>query len=453
MTEPAADLVIEGAHIIPGGDAPAIPQGRIVVRGDRIAAVETADGPPPAAPTVIDGAGLIAIPGLVNVHTHAILTMVRGVAEDMGFAPAYTKGVPQGHMVEPEEAVALARLGALEAMKFGSTLIADTYVHQDLTMPAMAELGLRVWGSGRVHDVDFSGVSEGRWDYDPAIGRQTLDGCLALHQRFHGAENGRMGVQIAAHAPDTCSTAFLEEVRRARDATGMPVTTHLAQSRVEVERIAARDGRTPAELLDDLGLLSDRLIAAHCIHLTDDDIARIGAAGRACRAYPEGKRHGRDDRADAAARRGRGQSLPLHRQHARGHDRGDAVGARHGPRPGRSRRGRLGPRRNARDGDHARRARDGARGRDRRAGAGSEGRHRSRSTRRSRISRPCSTRSAPSSMSVRAAMCAMSSSTARSLSRTGARCASTRTPCMRDAQKAAEALWRRARAEATPVSA
>jgi 5-methylthioadenosine/S-adenosylhomocysteine deaminase len=292
MTEPAADLVIEGAHIIPGGDAPAIPQGRIVVRGDRIAAVETADGPPPAAPTVIDGAGLIAIPGLVNVHTHAILTMVRGVAEDMGFAPAYTKGVPQGHMVEPEEAVALARLGALEAMKFGSTLIADTYVHQDLTMPAMAELGLRVWGSGRVHDVDFSGVSEGRWDYDPAIGRQTLDGCLALHQRFHGAENGRMGVQIAAHAPDTCSTAFLEEVRRARDATGMPVTTHLAQSRVEVERIAARDGRTPAELLDDLGLLSDRLIAAHCIHLTDDDIARIGAAGVHVAHIPKGNATG-----------------------------------------------------------------------------------------------------------------------------------------------------------------
>jgi len=142
-----ASLVIEGAYIIPGGGQAAIPNGRIVVAHDQLIAVESVgDGPTPAAERTIDATGMIAIPGLVNVHTHAILTMVRGVAEDMGFAPAYTPGVPQGHMVTPEEAVALARLGALEAMKFGSTLIGDTYVHQDLTMPAMAELGLRVWG-------------------------------------------------------------------------------------------------------------------------------------------------------------------------------------------------------------------------------------------------------------------------------------------------------------------
>ena len=291
--EDPASLVIEGAHIIPDADAAPIPRGRIVVRGDRIETVEdVAAGPAPPAARVIDGAGLIAVPGLVNVHTHAILTMVRGVAEDMGFAPAYTPGVPQGHMVTADEAVALARLGALEAMKFGSTLIGDSYVHQDLTMPAMADLGLRVWGAGRVHDVDFSGVSNGRWEYDPAIGRRTLDDCLALHERFHGAANGRMGVQIAAHAPDTCSTAFLAEIREARDATGMPVTTHLSQSTVEVARIRERDGKSPPELLEDLGLLSDRLIAAHCIHLSETDIARIGAAGVHVAHIPKGNATG-----------------------------------------------------------------------------------------------------------------------------------------------------------------
>lgn len=288
-----ARLVIEGVHIVPDAGAAPIPRGRIVVRDDRISAVEdVAAGPAPPATRVIDGTGLIAVPGLVNVHTHAILTMVRGVAEDMGFAPAYTPGVPQGHMVTEDEAVALARLGALEALKFGSTLIGDTYVHQNLTMPAMADLGLRVWSSGRVHDVDFSGVSTGRWDYDPAIGRRTLEACLALHQRFHGTADGRIGVQIAAHAPDTCSTAFLAEIREARDATGMPVTTHLSQSMVEVERIRDRDGKSPPELLEDLGLLSDRLIAAHCIHLSDSDIARIGAAGVHVAHIPKGNATG-----------------------------------------------------------------------------------------------------------------------------------------------------------------
>ncbi|MEM1362499.1 MAG: amidohydrolase family protein [Pseudomonadota bacterium] len=292
-TETDDTLVIEGVHIVPDGGQPAIPKGRIVVQGDLISRVEpVGEAPAPTAERVFDGTGLIALPGLVNVHTHAILTMVRGVAEDMGFAPAYTPGVPQGHMVTPEEAVALARLGALEAMKFGSTLIGDTYVHQDLTVPAMADLGLRVWSSGRVHDVDFSGVSKGRWKYDTDIGRRTLDACLALHQQFHGTADGRIGVQIAAHAPDTCSTDFLKEIREARDTTGLTVTTHLSQSKIEVARIQERDGMSPPELLDSLGLLSDQLIAAHCIHLGETDINRIGNAGVHVAHIPKGNATG-----------------------------------------------------------------------------------------------------------------------------------------------------------------
>src|SRR6056297_4213344 len=115
--ENPASLVIEGAHVIADAGATPIPRGRIVVREDRIAAVEdVAAGPAPPAGRVIDGTGLIAVPGLVNVHTHAILSMVRGVAEDMGFAPAYTMGVPHGHDVRPDEAHALAQLGGLEAL-------------------------------------------------------------------------------------------------------------------------------------------------------------------------------------------------------------------------------------------------------------------------------------------------------------------------------------------------
>ena len=293
MTTETADLVIDGALLLTCDDAqPEIAGGRIEVSADRIRRVGSADGAPPDAHRVIDGRGLIALPGLVNVHTHAVLTMVRGVAEDMGFAPAYTPGVPQGHMVSEDEAVALARLGALEAMKFGSTLINDSYTHQHLTLPAMGELGLRVFGCGRIHDVDFSGVSQGRWDYDATIGRRTLDDALELAQRFHGAMDGRLGVQLAAHAPDTCSTDFLREVREARDAAGLRVTTHLAQSRLEVERIAARDGKTPAELLEDVGLLNERLTGAHCIFMSETDTARCGRAGIHVAHIPKGNATG-----------------------------------------------------------------------------------------------------------------------------------------------------------------
>lgn len=288
-----ADLVIENAIILTANpDRQVIRDGRIIAKDKRLAYVGSKRGPPPAAHQLIDADDMIATPGLINVHTHTILTMVRGVAEDMGFAPAYTPGVPQGHMVTEEEAVALARLGALEAALFGSTLINDTYVHADLTLPAMAEIGLRVTACGRIHDVDFSGVSAGRWTYDPAIGDRTLSEALALAQRYHGAMDGRLGVQLAAHAPDTCSTGFLKRIRQARDDTDLIVTTHLAQSQIEVDRIRQRDGKTPAELLDDLGLLNDRLIAAHCIFMTETDIARTGAGGVHVAHIPKGNATG-----------------------------------------------------------------------------------------------------------------------------------------------------------------
>lgn len=288
-----ADLVIENATVITADPhRTEIQNGRIVVNDGRLVSIGAADGPQPSAKETVDARGMIAIPGLVNVHTHTILTMVRGVAEDMGFAPAYTPGVPQGHMVTPDEAVALARLGALEAMLFGSTLINDTYVHADLTLPAMGEVGLRVTACGRIHDVDFSGVSRGRWEYDATIGDTTLNDALALAQRHHGAMNGRLGVQLAAHAPDTCSTEFLRRIRQARDDTGLIVTTHLAQSRIEVERIKQRDGKTPAELLDDLGLLTDKLIAAHCIFLTESDIDLAGSGGIHVAHIPKGNATG-----------------------------------------------------------------------------------------------------------------------------------------------------------------
>src|SRR5699024_1570974 len=152
-------------------------------------------------------------PGFVNTHTHTILTMVRGVAEDMGFAPAYTPGVPHGHEVTEEEAIALARLGALEALLFGSTLINDSYVHANHTLPAMAELGRRAYTCGRIHDVDFSRVHLGDWQHDIAIGEQTLADAIALEERWRGHFEGRVGVQLTPHAPDTCSKYLLKQIK------------------------------------------------------------------------------------------------------------------------------------------------------------------------------------------------------------------------------------------------
>ena len=254
--------------------------------------------------------GRVLTPGFVNVHTHAILSMVRGVAEDLGFAPAYTPGIPHGHDVTPDEAVALARLGAVEALLFGSTLVNDTYVHADLTLPAMAGIGGRVYSCGRIHDADFSLIGDGRWEHHDAIGERTLGEALALAERWHGAFDGRTGVQLSAHAPDTCSDALLARIGEASRRHGLRVNTHLAQSRKEVAQVMLRSGRTPAQLLDEVGLLNDHLLAAHCLFLDEADIARCGRAGIHVAHIPKGNATGGTAAPTSALRRA-GAALTL----------------------------------------------------------------------------------------------------------------------------------------------
>lgn len=275
-------------------DERVLTEAGVAIQGGRIAWVgRMAELPPQFAALARQSLpGRVLTPGFVNVHTHAILSMVRGVAEDLGFAPAYTPGIPHGHDVRPEEAVALARLGTVEALLFGSTVVNDTYVHADLTLPAMAEIGGRVVSCGRIHDADFSLIGDGRWEHHDAIGDKTLGQALALAERWHGAFDGRAGVQLSAHAPDTCSDALLRRIGEAARSRGLRVNTHLAQSRKEVAQVRQRSGRTPAELLDDTGLLNDQLIAAHCLYLTPEDIARCGRAGIHVAHIPKGNATG-----------------------------------------------------------------------------------------------------------------------------------------------------------------
>ncbi len=253
----------------------------IVIEGGRIDRIVPAasDGftPQPVAAdasAVIDGRGALCLPGLVNSHNHTPLMSVRGMVEDLGFAPAYTPGVPQGHWLSDDETLALSRLGVMELMMAGATTIVDYYRKPEALARAAQEMGPRALVGGRVMDADSAALAEGRFEHDRALGDASLRDALDLVERWQGV--GRIDTMLAPHAPDTCSRAMLEEFARLARTTGGQVHTHLAQSPLEVERIRAREGLTPVELLDDLGLLNADLVAAHCIFLTADDISRLG---------------------------------------------------------------------------------------------------------------------------------------------------------------------------------
>ncbi|PUB17462.1 amidohydrolase family protein [Yoonia sediminilitoris] len=253
-----------------------VPHGSLTISDGVITARGAAPLP---GETVIDCKGALCLPGLINTHNHSPLMSVRGMVEDLGFAPAYTPGVPQGHWLSAEETHILARLGVMEMLCAGATTIVDYYRMPDALARAADAFGLRAMIGGRVMDADTAALANGQFVHDPKLGEETLGAALDLIDTWDAKGNDRISTILAPHAPDTCSRQMLQSFAELSAKTGKQVHTHLAQSKMEVAQVMARDGLSPAELLEDVGLLSTDLVAAHCIFLEPDDIRRVGQAG------------------------------------------------------------------------------------------------------------------------------------------------------------------------------
>ena len=304
-------------------------------------------------PETIEGKGRIVMAGLVNVHNHTPLMITRGMIEDVGFAPMYTPGIPQGHWLTADDAYALSSLGHYELLRAGCTTVMDFYRYPSSCARAASELGVRAVIAGRVHDAEPGSLANGTHSYSTAIGQASLKENAELIERWNGHDNGRIRCDWAPHAPDTCSDDLLREVKKLADAHGGNVHTHLSQLPAEIEAVKARTGLTPPQLMDKLGLLNEktdrRALHPHgprrhrAVRQVEDD-----GGARADR-----QRQGRPHRADHGADGSRRPHRALHRHLLGRHDRGDALGdlhAAHQPPGQRARpahRARLGTRRPA----------------------------------------------------------------------------------------------------------
>jgi 5-methylthioadenosine/S-adenosylhomocysteine deaminase len=253
-----------------------VPNGSLTIRNGIIIGRGIAPAP---GDIVIDCKGALCLPGLINSHNHSPLMSVRGMVEDLGFAPAYTPGVPQGHWLSEEETQILARLGVMEMLCAGATTIVDYYRMPDALARAAEAFGLRAMIGGRVMDAQTEALANGRFVHDPELGEATLRAALDLVDTWDAKANDRIATILAPHAPDTCSRQMLETFATLAAKTGKQVHTHLAQSPMEVAQVRAREGMSPSELLEDVGLLTSDLVAAHCIFLDAADIRRVGQAG------------------------------------------------------------------------------------------------------------------------------------------------------------------------------
>ncbi|NLG79790.1 MAG: amidohydrolase [Firmicutes bacterium] len=266
------DILISGAQVIsPREGRPLVlPKGDIAVAGSEVVYVGSSPAPQEfrSAAKVIDGSGLIALPGLVNAHTHAAMTMFRGFADDMPLMEWLTQKIwPAEARLEADDVYWGTMLACVEMIRAGVTTFADMYFFMDETAKAVERTGIRASLSrgliGSASGADKA-IAEGR----------------ELCERWNGACGGRITSMLGPHAPYTCPKDFLEKVMEVASELGVGMHIHLSETEGEVRECRnLHGGMSPIELMDSYGLFEFPVLAAHCVHVSERDIEILSAKG------------------------------------------------------------------------------------------------------------------------------------------------------------------------------
>ena len=260
----------------------------LAVVGDRIAAIGATDQILKAYPQaeVYNGRGKALLPGLINCHAHLGQTLSRGFNEDFGFPNNYRLAVQPTSLVSRDEATLMAVVGALEAIRTGSTTVVENVGGTASTAASLAKTGLR-WvfaesatdregGSPMSPEILARGEAP---RFSPKMRDEGLQRITELHAAWHGKENGRISVFPAAALAENSSPELLRAVRAFAEKHDLGYTIHLSQSRAEVDYVRKHHGVSPVGFLARHDFLSSRLFAAHCRYVDEADIALLAKSG------------------------------------------------------------------------------------------------------------------------------------------------------------------------------
>ncbi|MFA4661734.1 amidohydrolase family protein [Pyrococcus kukulkanii] len=218
---------------------------------------------------VIDCSHSLIVPGFINAHTHSPMVLLRGLAEDVPLMEWLEKYIwPNERKLGKKEVYWGALLGLIEMARAGTTTFIDMYFHMEEVAKATLEVGLR----------GFLGY--GMIDLDDERKRRIEIRETEKFRKFIIQQNSELlNFILAPHAPYTCSMECLNWVANKSREWNALVTIHLSETKSEVVLIKEKYGKTPTEVLDDAGLLNEKLIAAHGIWLDDKEIYLLGKNG------------------------------------------------------------------------------------------------------------------------------------------------------------------------------
>lgn len=211
---------------------------------------------------VVDGTHLLFLPGLVNTHGHAAMSLLRGYGDDLALQVwLQEKMWPMEEKFTSEDVYWGSSLSVLEMLKGGTTTFLDMYDHMDQVAKVVQESGMRAVLTRGV--IGF--CSEEMQDHK-------LKEAIAFAKDWHGQADGRITTMMSPHAPYTCPPAFFEKFVQAAHDLDLPMHTHMSETLSEVAQNVADYGFRPVQHLEKLGMFTRPSIIAHGVHLTDEEI-------------------------------------------------------------------------------------------------------------------------------------------------------------------------------------
>lgn len=243
-----------------------IDNAAIHIEGDRIVYVgPQASAPPFDAQETIGGEHRVALPGLVNAHTHAAMTLMRGYADDMALEPwLHTKIWPFEANLQADDVYWGTLLAIVEMLRGGTTTFADMYFFYESGAQAVIESGIRACPGGVL--LGFLPEAERR-----------IANAIAFARDMRGAADGRIVPTLAPHSLYTCNREQWHAMIEGARANDLMITTHIAETRREVEDVRREWGHTPVRVLQEIGALDGPLLAAHGIYVDDGEFDIIDA--------------------------------------------------------------------------------------------------------------------------------------------------------------------------------
>lgn len=209
---------------------------------------------------VIDAKGKLALPGLVNTHTHVAMTLFRSYADDMNLMDWLQNKIwPLEENLDDDIVYWGSTLAFAEMIRGGTTAFCDMYMFMDACGKAADAAGMR------------GNLARGLAGISPNA-ESALQENIELFQKWNNAGDGRFKVMLGPHAPYTCPPDYIKKVRDTGEKYGIPIHIHLSETKTEVDNCRKEFGKTPIALMNDLGLFDLPTLAAHCVHVTDEDM-------------------------------------------------------------------------------------------------------------------------------------------------------------------------------------